>query len=110
LRWIRCSATLIGSGGREPGLGWCELAEGTVRPGAVVVPQVLGQHLSQVMHIDDQQPVEEFPVQGTDDPFADRVHSGRLRRAGQNPDAVRLEHVVEGTGELACAVPDQELK
>ena len=29
--------------------------------------------------------------------------------AGQNPDAFRLEHGVERIGELACAVPDQEL-
>jgi DNA-binding HxlR family transcriptional regulator len=32
-----------------------ELAEGTVRPGDVVVPQVLGQHLSQVLLVGDQQ-------------------------------------------------------
>jgi hypothetical protein len=32
-------------------LGRCELAEGTVRPGGVVVPQVLGQHLAQVVLI-----------------------------------------------------------
>jgi hypothetical protein len=35
-------------------LGRCELAKSTVRPGAVVVPQVLGQQLSQVMLIDDK--------------------------------------------------------
>ena len=29
-------------------------------PGCVVVPQVLGQHLAQVVLIDDQQPVEEL--------------------------------------------------
>jgi hypothetical protein len=34
-------------------LGWRELAEGTVRPGGVVVPQVLGQHLAQVVLIND---------------------------------------------------------
>jgi hypothetical protein len=55
------------------GLSWRELAKGAVRPGRVVVQQVLGQHLAQVMLIDDQQPVEEFPAQGADDPFADRV-------------------------------------
>jgi len=27
------------------------------RPGGVVVPQVLGQHLSQVLLVEDQQPV-----------------------------------------------------
>ena len=62
------------------GLGRGELAEGTVWLGGVVMPQVPGQHLSQVVLIDDQQPVEEFPAKGADDPFADRVRSGRLRR------------------------------
>ena len=38
-----------------------------------------------------------------------RFRFGHLRRAGQNPDAFRLEHGVERIGELACAVPDQEL-
>ncbi len=61
------------------GLSWRELAEGAVGPGRVVVPQVLGQHPAQVLLIDDQQPVEELPAQGADDPLADRVRSGRLR-------------------------------
>jgi hypothetical protein len=44
---------------RWPGgsLSRCELAEGTVRPGRVVVPQVLGYRFSQVALVDDQQPV-----------------------------------------------------
>jgi hypothetical protein len=90
-------------------LGWGELSEGTVRPGGIVVLQVLGQRLTQMMLIDDQQPVEELPPQGPDHPFADRVRSWRLRRAGENPDAICLEHGVEGSGELARAIPDQEL-
>src|SRR5215472_7939405 len=54
---------------RWPGasLSGCELAKGTVRPGCVVVQQVLGQHPAQVMLVDDQQPVKEFPAQGTYD-------------------------------------------
>ena len=60
---------------RRPGvsLSRCELAEGTVRPGGVVVQQVLGQHLSQVVLIEDQQPVEELAAEGADDSFADGV-------------------------------------
>ena len=91
------------------GLSRCKLAEGTVRPGGVVVPKVLGQHPAQVVLIDDQQPVEELPAQVADHPFADRVRSGRLRRAGENPDALRCEYGVEGAGELAGTIPDQEL-
>jgi hypothetical protein len=86
-----------------------ELAEGAMRPGGVVVHHVLGQHPSQVVLIDDQQPVEQLPAQGADHPFADRVRSRRLRRAGQNPDALRREHGVEGVSELAGAIPDQKL-
>src|SRR5690242_17892238 len=100
----------------EVDLGWpgmslsrCELAEGTVRTGGVVMPQVFGQYPAQVVLIDDQQPVEQLPAQGADDPFADSVRYGRLWWAGENPDAIHYEHGVEGAGELACAVPDQEL-
>ena len=80
-----------------------------MRPGGVVVPQVLGQHSVQMLLVDDQQPVEDLPAQGTDEPFADRVRLRGLRRAGQDPDALRGEHGIEGAGELARAVPDQEL-
>ena len=53
-------------------LMWCELAKGTVRPGGVVVPQVPGQYLVQVVLIDDQQPVEDLPPQGADHPVSRR--------------------------------------
>jgi hypothetical protein len=91
------------------GLSWCELAEEAVRPGGVVVLKVLGQHLSQVVLVDDQQPVEELPAQGTYHSFAGRVRPRSLRRAGQDPDALRGEHGIERAVELARAVPDQEL-
>jgi len=86
------------------GLGRGELAKGTVRPDGVVVPQVLGQHPAQLVFMDDQQPVKDPPAQGADHPFADRVRSRRPRRAGEDPDALRLEYAVEGGGELAGAV------
>src|SRR6266571_580615 len=70
------------------GLSRCELAEGTVRPGGVVVPQVPGQHPAQMVLIDDQQPAEELAAQGADDSPADGVRPGRPRRAGENPDAL----------------------
>ena len=74
-------------------------AQGPVRPGCVVVNQVFGQYPPQVILIDDQQPVEELPAKGADHPLADRVRPGRLRRAGENPDAVRSEHGIEGLSE-----------
>ncbi len=91
------------------GLSWGELAEGTVRPGIVIVQQVFGQHPSQVVLADDQHPVQKLPAQGADHPFADRVRSGCLRRAGQDPDALGEERSVERAGELARSIPDQEL-
>ncbi len=86
-----------------------ELAESTVRPGRVAVPQVPGQHPAQMVLIDDQQPVQELAAQGAGDPFADRVRSGCLRRAAENPDSFRGEHGAEGAGELTRAIPDHEL-
>jgi hypothetical protein len=65
------------------GLSWCELAEGAVRPGSVIVLQVFGQRPSQVVLIDNQHPVQELPAQGADDPLADRItphHQLRLIR------------------------------
>jgi len=68
-----------------------------------------GQYPPQVVLVDDQEPVEEFTAQGADDRFADGVCPGRLRRAGENPDASCCEDGVEGISELASAIPDQEL-
>jgi hypothetical protein len=89
-------------------VSWWQLAQGAVWPGGVVMRQVLAQYPAQVARADDQQPVEDFAPQGPDDPFADSVRFGCLRRAGQNPDAARQEDGVEPGGELAGAVPDQE--
>jgi hypothetical protein len=41
----------------------CELAEGPVRPGGVVVPQILGQHPAQMVLIDNQQSVQALTAQ-----------------------------------------------
>jgi|SRR5690242_4396740 len=60
-----------------------ELAKATVWPGCVVMQQVLSQHPAQVVLINDQQPVEDLPAQGTDHRFADRVRSRRLRWADE---------------------------
>jgi hypothetical protein len=90
-------------------LDWGELAGRTVPTGGVVVPQVLGQRPARMVLVDDQQLVEELPPEDPDHPFADGVRSGRLRRAAEDPDSFRREHGVEGTGELARAIPDQEL-
>jgi hypothetical protein len=83
------AADQVVGGWTSVSLSRCELAEGSVWPASVVMLQISGQYMAQVMLIDDQQPVEELPAQGSDDSLADRVRSGRLRRAGENPDAFR---------------------
>jgi hypothetical protein len=62
-----------------------------------------------VVLIDDQQSAGDLAAHGADESFADGMRSGRLRRAGKNPDAFRRELSVEGRCELACTIPDQEL-
>jgi len=52
-------------------LGRGDLVKGTVRPGCVVVAQVLGQHPAHVVLIDNEQLVEQLAAQGTDHLFAD---------------------------------------
>src|ERR1039458_403740 len=81
-------------------LSGCELAEGTVRPGGVVVLKVFGQYLAQMVVSDDHPPVENPRGGATDDPFADPVGSGPARRPVENPDAFRRQPGVEGAGEL----------
>jgi hypothetical protein len=83
-------------------LSRCELVEGEVRPGGVVVRQVLAQYLTQMVLADDQHAVEKLAAKGTDHPLADGICLGRLRRAGEHPDARGHEHGVEGIGELTC--------
>jgi hypothetical protein len=85
-----------------------ELTKGPVRPGGVVVPQVFGQYLVQVALIDDQQPVGDLAAQGADHPLANGIRPRCLRRAEEDPDACGGEYGIEGAGELAGAVPDQE--
>lgn len=81
------------------------MAKGTVRPGRLVLHQVLSQHPAQVLLVNDQQPVEDLVAQGADHPLADRVRPRSMRRADQDPDAIRGQHGVEGVGELAPGGP-----
>ena len=55
-----------------------QLVQGAKWPGCVVVGQVFGQYLAQLMLVDNQHAVEQLAAQGSDHPFADGV--GRRRR------------------------------
>jgi hypothetical protein len=58
--------------------------------------------------IDDQQPAGDLAAQGGDHPLAHGIRPGYLRRAEEDPDACGGEYGIDGAGELAGAVPDQE--
>ncbi len=100
---------------RWPGvsLSGCELAEGTVGPGCVVVPQVFGQHPAQMVLIDDQHPVQELAAQGTYEPFADRARSGCLRAVNTaSKELVNwpARSLIRNLTEAACWQVHQEIE
>jgi hypothetical protein len=74
----------------------------------VVALRVLVQHASQVLLVEDEGPVEEFRAKRSDEPFADRVCAGCLRRSLDNSDAAGVENRVEAVHELRIAVAEQE--
>jgi hypothetical protein len=54
--------------------------------------------------------VEAFPAQGADEAFGDRVRARRANWGADDADVGAGEHGVEGGGELAVPVTDQESK
>ena len=84
------------------------MAEGAVRPVAVVMLFVLAQHCSGMALVGDQDAVEEFASDAADEAFGDRVGSRCPHRCLDDADPERGEHGVEGCGELGVAVPDEE--
>jgi hypothetical protein len=55
------------------------LGDALVRPGRVVARLVFGQDRAQVCLAEDQDPVEEFAAQGTNEAFAPSVSASRHR-------------------------------
>jgi hypothetical protein len=66
------------------------------------------QHAFEVAAVEDQQPVETFGADGSDEPLGDRVCLRRPCGRLDDPDAAGPEHLVEGAAVLAVAVADQE--
>jgi hypothetical protein len=81
-----------------------------VRAMSVVVLDVLLQHQRQVAWPGDQEVVEAFAAQRADEAFGDRVGPGCPYRAAEDADVGADEDRVEGGGELAVSVADQEPK
>ena len=79
-----------------------------MRPLSVVVIDIGAQHPAEVALTPDQQPVEAFRSHGPDPALGDRVGSRRSDRRLDDLDAFGREDLVEGSGELAISVVDEE--
>ena len=69
---------------------------------------ILAQHDVEMAWSGDQEVVEAFPAQGADEPFRDRIRAGCPDRGADDPHVGAGEDGVEGGGELAVPVADQE--
>src|SRR5919106_1977939 len=58
---------------------------------------------------DDQEPVETFRSDGADEPLGVGARPRRSHRRVDHAQAFAPEHLVEGSGELAVAIVDQEV-
>ena len=58
--------------------------------------------------VDDQDAVEQFAADRSDEALGDRVRPRRPHRRLDDPDIDRGEHGIEGGGELGVAVADEE--
>ena len=88
---------------------WAQFA-GAVWPLTVVVSNVFREHRMQVPLTEDQHAVGEFGSDGADEPLGETV---RLRAARRNPDYLDAhigEDGVEGCGELASPVANEDLE
>ena len=79
-----------------------------VRAVRVVVLDVLPQHCRDVALSADQEEVEAFAPQGANEAFRDRVRARCSYRGADDADGGAGEYRVEGSGELAVSVADQE--
>jgi hypothetical protein len=74
----------------------------------VVMDHVGAEDAFEVTAAEDQQPVETLAADGADEALRVGVAFWRADRSVDDSDAFAAEDVVEGSGELAVAVVDQE--
>jgi hypothetical protein len=79
-----------------------------MRPLRVVVLDEEAQDALEVAAVEDQQPVETFDADGSDETLGDGVCLRRPQRRLDDPDATAAEDLVEGAAVFAVAVADQE--
>src|SRR4051794_34078956 len=87
---------------------WRELAPSLARAVLVVVLGVGVEDASGMSLVADQQVVERFAAEGSDDPFAVGVHPWSPWRGLHGLDAVGGEDRVEGPGVFGVPITDQE--
>jgi hypothetical protein len=75
---------------------------------AVFVLDVVVEDVKEVTAAGDQEMVQALPAQGTDPALGDGVGVRRLDRYADDLGADRAPEVIEGPGELAVAVAEQE--
>jgi hypothetical protein len=75
---------------------------------AVVVPEVAVEDEKEVTAAGDQEMVQAFSAHGTDPALGDGVGVRSLDRCTDDLRTDRAPDVIEGSGELAVAVADQE--
>ena len=85
------------------------LAEGSAGTVSVAGVLVLVQHDHQVPLVPDQGAVQRLPAAAADPPFHYRIHSRRLDRGADNPDASSPEHRAGRGGEAGVPVMQHEL-
>src|SRR4029453_17217784 len=76
---------------------------------AVVMPDVAVEDAKEVTAAGDQEVVQAFPAHGADPALGDGVGVRGLYRCADDLCTDRAPDVIEGPGELAVAVVDQEL-
>ena len=68
------------------------------------------QDTVEVAAVEDQQPVQAFRADGSDEPLGNGVCLRRPHGRLDDPDAAAAEHLVEGAAVLAVAVADQQAR
>jgi len=75
----------------------------------LVVDEELLDHRLQMASAEDEQVVQQLSPSGADEPFGDRVRPRGPIGQLQDLHALGAEDLIEAGGELAVAIPEQEL-
>jgi hypothetical protein len=102
----RSRRLIVSTVGELAALGW--LRREQMWTLSVVVGRVAAEHVGDVAAAGDQQPVETLGADSTDEAFSVSVGLWRADRCVDDRDSFAAEDLVEGGGEFAVAVVDQE--